>query len=242
MNNDSHVNSITLKDWWFKNEHPSSQKRQMFLYIDFAMRYVHSKGYCVKTFDPKEIEILNNSIDQIKFNYLIEIPEDDMIKNKLVKEDIYNLALLQIGLYSFTASNFYNMSPKFIKENFDKFVPILPETDIPYLRGVIERNANVYFTEFELERVKREDTNMQREIELLDDDNRLNADKYLEKKYSEFSNDKINDVIYKQLNKNTDFQKLKNSAFLNIFAYPVLFVIIVALFGVIVFFSHMFST
>ncbi len=241
MNNNNHVNNMTLKDWWYKSEHPSSQKRQMFLYIDFAMRFVHSKGYCVKTFDPKEIEILNNSIDQIKFNYLIEMPEEAATKTKLMKEDIYNLALLQVGLYCFSANNFYNMNSNFVKENFDKFVPVLPETDIPYLRGIIERNANVYFTEFELERIKREDNNLQKEIEVLDNKNEIVLKKNLEKKYNDFSNDKINNVIYKQIIKNNEYQKLKNSAFVSIFVYPMIFVILIGILAVLAIVFDLFS-
>ena len=167
MNDKNYVNTTSLMNWWFESNHSDSEKRQLFLYLDFAMRYVHDRGYCIKTLDPREIEILNDSINQVKFNVLLPMPENR--QKELMNEDIFNSSPLQIGLYySLSKDTLFKMNADFVKENFDQFVPFLPENDVPYYRGVIERNASVYFTEFELERIKRENANLQKEINELD--------------------------------------------------------------------------
>lgn len=239
MNDNNQISTVTLSKWWFGSEHSENEKREVFLYIDFAMKYVHNRGYCVKTFDPKEIEILNNSINQIKFNTLLKMPDDNSYKKRLTNEDVFNSALLQIGLYSLSEKNFYNINANFVKENFEKFTPFLPETDVPYYRGIIERGASVYFTDFELERIKRENANLEKELnEIASKDDKMvkfSAD-YANRSLM-YSNDDINNVIYKQLNKNI----IKNGAFLNIFVYPMIFIILIVVFIILVFACDLFS-
>ena len=142
-NNNYHVTNL---DEWFKDDHDDNERRELFLYMDFAMKYCHERGYCIKSFNPKEIEILNNSIKQVKFNTLIKMPDDSIYQTKLKNEDILNSSLLQVGLY---ANCLRYINPEYVKDNYDSFLPFLPETDAPYYRGVIERGASVYFTEFE---------------------------------------------------------------------------------------------
>ncbi len=217
---------VTNVNDWFKDYHSDTEKRELFLYIDFAMKYVHARGYCVETFNPKEIEILNNSINQIKFNTLLKMPEDDYnYQQKLINEDILNSSALQVILYSKFP---LNTKIEFLKEHFDEFTTFLPETDIPYYRGVIERGASVYFTEYELERVKRENDALEKELNALND----NSVKSFTKKKdlsSMFSNDKINNAIYKKIN------KMQDSAFLNILLYPLVFLVLVLVYSFLAF-------
>lgn len=229
MNNrfdDIHV--INLKDW-FKESHSDDDKRNLFLYMDFAMRYVHDRGYCVSTFNPTEIEILNNSIKQIKFNTLYKMPEDDPEYQEYLKnEDIFNSSAVQILLYS----NFpMNTKTDFLKQNFEEFISFLPETDIPYYRGVIERGASVYFTEYELERVKRENENLENELKELNTpkDNIINDYKKKKDLSKMFTNDKINNAIYRKIN------SIQESAFINVLLYPTVVIVLILVYSFIKF-------
>ena len=187
---------------WISSFRDEEEMRTIFLNMDRAMKYIHDRGYCVKSFDPRQIEILNNSIDQIKFNTLLEMPDDYAMRKKIIKEDIYNSSFIQIGLYA-KCLNYLN--PEFLKSNFDKFSQFLPEGDIPYYRGVIERGASVYFCEYAKEKRNRDLTALESEL-----GGSVGGGKSLVKSngnsiYDDINiNDKINDNIYKQINGMSD--------------------------------------
>lgn len=208
---DKKSNVTTLQEW-FKDSHSEEEKRELFLYLDFAMKYVHDRGYCVLTFNPSEIEILNNSIKQVKFNTLLKMPEDDIAyQNRLKDEDIFNSAAVQVLLYSKFP---LNTKTDFLKEHFDDFVTFLPESDSRYYRGVIQDGASVYFTEFELERVRREEEQLEKELSDLPNQNIDDENKKKQALVKMFTNDKINNTIYKKIN------VVQESAFINVLLYP----------------------
>ena len=208
---DKKSNVTTLQEW-FKDSHSEEEKRELFLYLDFALKYVHDRGYCVLTFNPSEIEILNNSIKQVKFNTLLKMPEDDLAyQNKLKDEDIFNSAAVQVLLYSKFP---LNTKTDFLKEHFDDFVTFLPESDFRYYRGIIQDGASIYFTEFELERVRREEEQLEKELSDLPNQNKDVEYKKKQALVKMFSNDKINNTIYKKIN------VVQESAFINILLYP----------------------
>ena len=82
----------------------------------------------------------------------------------MIKEDIFNSSLIQVGIYS---KSLKYLNPEFLKENFDDFPQFIPQGDVPYYRGVIQRGASVYFCEFALEKRKRDLEDL--EILCLDD-------------------------------------------------------------------------
>ena len=208
---DKKSNVTTLQEW-FKDSHSEEEKRELFLYLDFAMKYVHDRGYCVLTFNPSEIEILNNPIKQVKFNTLLKMPEDDLAyQNRLKDEDIFNSAAVQVLLYSKFP---LNTKTDFLKEHFDDFVTFLPESDSRYYRGVIQDGASVYFTEFELERVRREEEQLEKELSDLPNQNIDDENKKKQALVKMFTNDKINNTIYKKIN------VVQESAFINVLLYP----------------------
>ena len=91
--------SISLESW-IRNSHSDDDIRDVFLNMDRAMKYVHDHGYCVKSFHPKDIELINGKLDQIRFNTLLEMPNNINDRRQYVKEDVYNSAFLQIGIYT----------------------------------------------------------------------------------------------------------------------------------------------
>ena len=67
--------------------------KEIFLNMDRALKYIHEHGYCIRNFDPSCIEILNDSLNQIRFSELMQMPDDPMQQKQIVKEDIYKLTI-----------------------------------------------------------------------------------------------------------------------------------------------------
>ena len=132
--------SVSLESW-IKVRHSEDEMREVFLNMDRAMKYVHDRGYCVKSFHPREIELMNHELNQIRFKTLLEMPTSPLERKRFIKEDIYNSSYIQIGIYT---KCLYWLNQNYLKENFDGFAQFLPDGDVPYYRGVIERGASVY--------------------------------------------------------------------------------------------------
>lgn len=191
---------------WINSYRDEEEMREIFLNMDRAMKYLHDRGYCIKSFDPRNIYILNNSIDQIKLDVL-PLPSDYSESKKYVKEDIYNSSFVQIGLYSKCLPY---LKREFLKSNFDKFCEFLPEGDVPYYRGVIDRGASVYFCEYAMEKANRDLAALEKE--LAGEGMGTPAPKAPMGDVN--VNTRINDGIYKQLSGKRD------AAFVSLLLFP----------------------
>ena len=189
---------------WIKTRRSEDEMREVFLNMDRAMKYVHDRGYCVKSFHPKEIELINHELNQIRFRTLLEMPTSSLDRKRYIKEDIYNSSYIQIGIYT---KCLYWLNQNYLKENFDIFAQFLPEGDVPYYRGVIERGASVYLCEYDLEKRKRDLAALEKEVgrEGVTDTSHLNKVDV---------NEDINAVIYRQINKKSD------AAYVYFLVYP----------------------
>ena len=217
-------NAVSLNSWIssFRDE---EEMREIFLNMDRAMKYLHERGYCIKSFDPRRIMILNNSLDQIKFETM-EMPFDEMSRRKMVKDDIYCSSFVQIGLY---AGCLENLGKDFLKSEFDRISKLLPEGDIPYYRGVIDRGASVYFCEYAMEKVNRDLIALEAE---LNEDSGVKRAKPTIKKYDDMGrNDKINDLIYKEISRGR-----RDAAFVSFLTFPTILLALSIVFTVIMWF------
>ncbi|MCI8568642.1 MAG: hypothetical protein HFJ11_01515 [Bacilli bacterium] len=205
--------SISLAEWL--SNHPSEEEiRTVFLNMDRALKYIHDHGYCIEVFYPTEIQILGNEIDHIQFKKLLELSKDIDRRRQMIKEDIFNSSLVQIGIYS---NSLKYLKPEFVKENFDSFQQFIPSGDVPYYRGVIQRGAAVYFCEFAIEKSNRDLQDLERQLgEGGGDGKALIKSSGKNIGVEAITNDKINDSIYSQIN------GLKDSAFINILILPTL--------------------
>lgn len=218
-------NSVNLFDW-LSMHYTDEEKREVFLNMDIALKYIHDHGYCIEVFHPSRIEILNDNPEYVRFVNIVEMDKFSIPRDEIIKEDIFNSALIQIGIYTNTLKT---LTPEFLKENFDDIARFLPEGDVPYYRGVVQRGASVYFSEFALEKMNRDLTQLEQQInesegnktkQNYDSDNKL---------VDNLSNDKINDSIYKQIS------GLREAAFINHFLVPTLIILSIILIGLIVF-------
>lgn len=216
MNNDrvvkfrskaSESNATSLSSW-INSYRDEEEMREIFLNMDRAMKYLHDRGYCVKSFDPRNIQILNNSIDQIKLE-ILPLPDDYAERKKYIKEDIYNSSFIQIGLYSKCLPY---LKREFLKSNFDRFSEFLPEGDVPYYRGVIDRGASVYFCEYAMEKANRDLVALEKE--LAGEGMSLSSSTTKTPLGDVNVNTRINDGIYKQLSSK------REAAFVTFLLFP----------------------
>ncbi len=198
------------------------EMREIFLNMDRAMKYIHDRGYCVKSFNPRNIEILNNSVNQIRFVELLPLPEDVSERKQYIKQDIYNSSFIQICLYS---KCFPYLQRDFLKANFDSFSQFLPEGDVPYYRGVVERGASVYFCEYAMEKANRDF--MALEKELSGDSSKVVALGNKGKFDDTGINDYINDKIYKQISGK------REAAFVSFLLFPTIMFVLGILFALV---------
>ena len=218
--NNNEIEHCTL-DEYISEHHSQEEMRNVFLNMDVALKYIHNHGYCIEVFHPSRIEVLNDMSDHIQFDNLMKLPDDPQERKDIIQEDIFNSSLIQIAFYTNIGDY---LKPEFLRENFDKMILFLPEGDVAYYRGVIERGASVYFSEYALEKRNRDLKQLNQELGELDGSHDIIED-HLEEA---FSNDKINDKIYKQIN------GLKDRAFISILMLPTLILIgllLFALFG-----------
>jgi len=222
MDNNSNGISTTLYDWVGNDieyiTKSEEQLKEVFVNLDKALKYLHNHGYYIVSFDPREIEILDGDVNQIKFDKIMPLPVTYNESNEKKKEDIFLSACLQIGLYTHTL-NYLNVD--YLKDNFDQFASNMPADDIPYYRGVIERGAAVYLCEFLNEKSVRD----LKKLEELFGDGKPST--VINKDNFDDTNEDINNKIYKQIS------GLRESAFISYFVYPVLLVGIITVFFVL---------
>ena len=212
------IESTTLEQW-VQTHYSEEELRSIFLNMDRALKYIHDHGYCIEVFYPTEIKVLNNEDDHIQFNKLVELSQDGSIRREMVKEDIFNSSLIQIGIYS---KSLKYLTPEFLKENFDSFSQFIPADDIPYYRGVVQRGASVYFCEYALE--KRNRDLIELEKELGGEDNKTLVK---QPQNEDLTNNKVNDQIYRQIN------GLRDAAFVNLLLIPTIILGILLIFGLL---------
>lgn len=196
---------------WVSMHSSEDEMRDVFLNMDIALKYIHEHGYCIEVFFPSYIEILNDDPNYVQFVRLMELSKDPIRRKKMIQEDIFKSSLIQIGFYSNTLRS---LTPEFLKENFDDVAKFVPEGDIPYYRGVVQRGASVYFSEYSLEKANRD--LIQLESQLQESEGGLSTPKRVESnmEVKPLDNDEINNAIYKQIN------GFKDAAFISLLVIP----------------------
>lgn len=211
------IESTTLEQW-VKDHYSEEELRSIFLNMDRALKYIHDHGYCIEVFYPTEIKVLNNEDDHIQFNKLVELSKDPSISREMIKEDIFNSSLIQVGIYS---KSLKYLNPEFLKENFDDFSQFIPQGDVPYYRGVIQRGASVYFCEFALEKRKRDLEDLEKEL------GEEGSKELVKTPEPDITNNKINDQIYRQIN------GMRDAAFVNLLLIPTIILGLLLVFGLL---------
>ena len=210
--NDS-IESVTLLEWVNKH-HSDEEMRSVFLNMDRALKYIHDHGYCIDVFYPTEINVLNDDDKYIQFKKLVELSKDYEIAKEMKREDIYRSSIIQIGFYT---NSLYHLNPEVLKEQFDSFAQFVPNDDVPYYRGVIQRGASVYLCEYALEKSKRDLEDLKGQL----GEEGAKITSINEPNEDEITNKKVNDLIYRQIN------GIRDAAFLNIAIIPIIVLVLI---------------
>lgn len=150
---------VSLKEFYQDNRN-SEDMQKLYYNMSTTAKYIHDCNHCINSFNLKDIEVLDKEkLTPIQFNHIARMSPLD--EEQFVREDIYHLAFMQIGIYSNTLDH---LKPQFLKENFELFAQFLPEEDVPYFKGVIERGASVYYCDFVVERSRREIEVLKKEV------------------------------------------------------------------------------
>lgn len=150
---------ITLRDW-LRQPHTIEEYQSLFLVMDMTIHYIHDRGYGILNkrgkggypeLDTNRVTITPGKNPHVSFLDIDSV--DASYQKQLVRENIYSNAYTAIKTYS----NFQEeLNHTFLKENFQEFESFLPEEDIPYYRGIIEKNASVYYAEYVQKRIEKQ--------------------------------------------------------------------------------------
>ena len=94
----------------------------------------------------------------------------------------------------------------------------LPEGDVPYYRGIIQRNANVYLCDFAVEKRNRDYRDLQKE--LAGDEKNIQFDELAPVNDDELTNKEVNDIIYADLIAKQKTKGISDFAFVHILVLP----------------------
>lgn len=229
------VESITLNEW-LDGYHTNEQLQNLFVNMDIAMKYIHNQGFYISSLALDKITLLNQSVRQIKFQELIPLPYDVSQKKQIVRDNIFMSAVLQVGLYAKCLQYFTMNTIPSLKENFKGFSIFLPQEDVPYYSGIIEKGASVYYSDYVGERKKRDLQNLEKEVSSNDGTGRgksmvkTNGTNYTTEDFLPH-NEEANEIIYANLVR-------KEAAFARALIYPIL---VFVLGFVVLFLSYLFS-
>ena len=180
---------------------PEEELKEVFINQDKAMRYLHSQGFRVESFDPRSIDLVDGSKELIRFNKIHQMSERDNV-DEIIREDILTDAFLQIGLYTHTLAH---LSEGFLKEHYDEISQNLPSDVVPYYRGVVTRGAKVYLGDFLKEKSERDYNALKKEL----------GEEVL-------TNKQINDMLYKELLEKKKIKRFSDFAFVHVLLLPTL--------------------
>ena len=216
------IESVTLQEW-LSEYHLQDELQNLFVNMDLAMKYIHDQGYYITSFALDTIELLNDTINQVKFDSIAEMPLDLSQQKNLVHDNIFLSTVLQIGVYANCLQYFTPDAIEYLKHNFNQFSIFLPEEDIPYYRGIVERGASVYLSAYVGERKKRDLTTLEKQFA---DDGGKSGGKSLVKKNGNYTAEDLvpqniqeNEWIYANLSK-------KDAAFARAMIYPILVLVL----------------
>lgn len=220
--------TVSLSEWLAFNSN-TEEYRKLFIGMSSALKYIHENDYCVLSFNPRDIDILNDDFSQIRFNVLDKMPGDNSEKRMIIKQNVFDHAFLQIGVYT-DCLNYLKES--FLKSNFNDFVLFLPPDDVSYYRGVVERGASVYFVDYTAELQKRELASL--EAELGAEGGASNSRSLVKSNGKSILTDEKYDAIYKLNN------SINEAAFVSFFVVPVVVAFLGIAFAIVAFIMGLF--
>ena len=142
------MNETTL-DKWSSHYHSTDEMRQVFCAQSDALKRTHSYGYYVTDFNLDQILVGETEHHQkyVVFKSVKKLPlhEEEFYMKKNVRVECFQ----EVGLYCSMLSDVtISFTPQFLKENFDRFAPFLPEEDFPFYKKVFVFDTMMYLCDY----------------------------------------------------------------------------------------------
>ena len=182
------MHGMTLIEW-LKSIRSEEEKRELLLNLDIALKYLNDRGMMVTSFNPNDIEIIDNNIKEIMFT---KVDRMNRSVDDVVRRNIYDEAKLALSVY---LNYFDGFNDDFLKNNYDEFVFAIPPDDVNYYKGIIVRGSSVYFSEFDLEKRKRDLSKLEEEVKDNTDYDESNGMLDM----MTINNDSINNKLYSKI-------------------------------------------
>ena len=140
--------------------------KKFFLAFDKRMKMYHEHNYVITSFKLQDIVVYESiyngqNVYDVDFKDYTESSNTDITP----KDNIFYAACLAVGVYNNCLSYINPDKPQYLKNNFYQFAENIPTDVVSYYRGVIERDADVYLTEFVTTSKQQEIDRMKREME-----------------------------------------------------------------------------
>ena len=128
------------------------------LKLDKKTKYIHDQNYFVKSYNSNDIYLGNGAII---YKEIEKIP-NGADKDRLVRSNLFDQAMLMTSIYMGFVDD---LNPSFVKEHFSEFSKFIPEDDVNYYAGIIERGAGIYYSEFIKAKNEREISQYKEELD-----------------------------------------------------------------------------
>lgn len=214
-------NICTLGEWL--SEHNVNKDKEipdfkkLFYNLDMGMKNLHEKGEYVTSFNINDILI---SGDFVKYNKTSDLYYED--SDYFIHKNIFYLSCLAIGVYNDCLNYINPENVEGVKENFSDFATFIPEDVLSYYKGIVERDASVYLSDYVNARVDREiNTNKS----LLESADQPLGNSNANKKSSSYSKSTLIGKLYTDDN---------NGAFIKFILFPVIIILLAILIPIMV--------
>ncbi len=142
------MDEITLEEW-VGHYHSTDEMRQVFYAQSTALKKTHQYGYYVTDFNLSQILVgeLEKNQKYIVFKEVSPLPENQ--EKEYMQKNIKTECFQEIGIYcSMLTDMTISFTPAFLKENFDRFAPFIPEEDFAFYKKVFAYNAMIYLADY----------------------------------------------------------------------------------------------
>ncbi len=158
------MEEITLEEWT-NHYHSTEEMRELFCAQSAALKRTHQYGYYVTDFNLNQILVGNQQAHQyVIFKEVKSLPNGEE-KKAMMQRNIQTECFQEIGIYCSMLSDMtIEFTPSFLKENFDRFSPFLPEQDFSFYKKVFVYDSMIYLTDFVAKRAEREVTQLESQL------------------------------------------------------------------------------
>lgn len=208
----------TLREWLLEhNVNKDKDKdipefKNLIYHLDFTMKNLHHAGEFITSFNIDDILV---SGQFVKYTRTSKLYYED--RDYLIHKNIIYLSCFALGVYNDCLNYINPDNLSGIKENFSAFSMFIPEDVVPYYKGIFQRDANVYLSDYVKAKVERDRI---RDVSMLNQDGSSNN-----KNISTYSKSTLAGRLFADDNK---------AAFIQLVLFPVIILLLAILIPIMI--------